>query len=294
MNVEVDQSKEKIMKSLQGNTALITGASRGVGTYIARTLAEKGMKLVLVARSAGELQKVAADLRSRGSQVVTIPADVEQSDQLYALVERAEAESGGIDVLVNNAALEIAYPYDQLAPETIDQLIKVNLTAPMLLSRLFLAKMNKRGGGHIVNIASLLGLLGAPYQEAYSATKHGLVGFTRSLHMTAMSEGYPVGVSVICPGFISEVGMYNNSRQNTGLEAPFLLGTSPPDAVAKAVVRAVTRNEMEVIVNPKPVRPLLLTQVFSPSLVVWFVRKVGVVNLFKGWSRYRLAEKSPG
>jgi short-subunit dehydrogenase len=252
------------------------------------------MNLVLVARSAGALDKVAADLRSQGVQVITIPADVEQRHQLESLVERAEAESGGIDVLVNNAALEIACPYDKLAPESIDQLIKVNLTAPMILSRLFLSKMIKRGGGHIVNIASMLGLLGAAYEEAYSATKHGLVGFTRSLHMTAISEGYPVGASAICPGFISEAGMYHNFNQDTGIKAPFMLGTSSPEAVAKAVVRAIIRNEPEVIVNPKPVRPLLLTQVFSARLTAWFAQKVGVVNVFKGASQHRLTAKSSG
>jgi len=269
------------MKTLEGKTALVTGGSRGVGVYIARALAARGMHLVLAARSEAQLEAVAAELRSTSAHVDVVAADVGDRDQLTALVERAEAVSGGIDVLVNNAGLEDAVPYDRLAPERIDQIIDVNLRAPMMLSRLFLPKMIARGRGHIVNIASLAGLMGVPYEEPYSATKHGLVGFSRSLRTTAVGEGYPVGVSVICPGFISEAGMYENTRKLTGVSAPSTFGTSPPGAVAEAVVRAIVEDEPEIIVNAKPVRPLLLMQVLSPRMAVRVAKKAGALALFK-------------
>ncbi len=269
------------MKALIGMTALITGGSRGIGVYIARALAGQGMNLVLAARSADMLETVAAEMRGMGVRVDTVAADVGDRDQLTELVKRAEAASGGVDVLVNNAGLEDAVPYARLEPARIDQIIEVNLRAPMMLTRLFLPKMIARGRGHIVNIASLAGLMGVPYEEPYSATKHGLVGFTRSLRASAIGEGYPVGISVICPGFISEAGMYENARKMSGVDAPSTFGTSPPEAVAEAVVRAVVDDEPEIIVNAKPVRPLLLMQVFAPRMTVKIAKKAGALSLFK-------------
>ena len=280
------------MKELEGKTALITGASRGIGVYIARAMAQKKMNLVLSARSAEGLEKVATELRSGGTQVHTIPTDVGKRDQLEALAVEAEKAFGGVDILVNNAGLEKAFPYHQASIEVIDQIIEVNLTAPMILSRLLLPKMIERGSGHIVNIASLAGLLGAPYQEAYSATKHGLVGFTRSLVGTAIGENYPVGISVICPGFVSEAGMYHNMTQETGLKAPASFGTSTPGDVVKAVMLAIHTNKTEIIVNPKPIKPMLYIQVFSPGLTRWLLQKLGGLELFKRAVHLRNKEKA--
>jgi len=279
------------MKTLRGKTALVTGASRGIGIYIARALAEKGMNLVLAARSAFDLINVATEIRSIGFKVLTIPTDIGKRTKLESLVKRAEEESGGIDVLVNNAGLEKAYPYDKISPEIIDQIIEVNLVAPMILSRLLIPKMIERGGGHIVNIASLAGLFGIAYGEVYAATKHGLVGFTRSLRLTAIGEGYPVRASVICPGFISDAGMYENTRKDTGIEAPFVLGTLLPEDVAKSVVRAIVNDIPEIVVNSRPIRPLSLAQVLSPRFLSWFSNRFGGVDVFKRWAQNNM-EKS--
>ncbi len=273
------------MRELRGRTALVTGASRGIGAHIARALAGEGMRLVLTARSAGALEGVAAELRARGCEVSTIPAELGRRDQLEMLAQRA----GAVDVLVNNAGLELASPFHSVAAETIDELIAVNLTAPMILSRLLLPGMMARGRGHIVNISSLAGLVGTPYGEAYCATKHGLVGFTRALRLTAGAEGYAVGASVICPGFVSDEGMFATAAGGAGVEAPALLGTSPPEAVAKAVVRAIVRDEPEVIVNSRPVLPMLLTQLFSPRLAPRIADRVGVVKLFRRLAEHRAA-----
>ena len=280
------------MKTLRGKTALITGASRGIGAYIARTLAENGMTLVLASRSAFDLIHVASEIRSLGIRVITIPTDIGNRNELESLARRAEEQSGGIDVLVNNAGLEKAYPYDKISTEIIDQIIEVNLVAPMILSRLLIPNMIERGEGHIVNIASLAGLAGVAYEEVYAATKHGLVGFTRSLRLTAIGEGYPVRASVICPGFISDAGMYENTHKDTGIEAPFAFGTSPPENVARSVVRAILNDIPEIVVNSRPIRPLLLAQVLSPPFSSWFSNKFGGVEVFKRWAQHNMNESS--
>ena len=276
------------MKNLQGKTALITGASRGIGTFIAQALAKEKMNLILVARTSDSLEKVAAGLSLQQTSVKCIPADIGQRDQLETLVKRAEAEFNGVDVLVNNAGLESTYPYEKLETKIIDQIIKVNLVAPMILARLFLPKMIERGRGHIVNISSLSGLVGTPYEEVYAASKHGLVGFTRSLRLTAIRESYPVGVSVICPGFISKVGMWDTMSKESGLDAPAIFGTLPPENVAKAVVSAIIKDKAEVIVNSMPFRPFLLLQALLPSVAPFLTLKTGSVELFKGIAQHKM------
>ena len=276
------------MKTLKGKTALITGASRGIGIYIAKALAEEGMNLVLVARKADSLEEVASKLRSPQITITCIASDIGLTSELQTLVERAETESKGIDVLINNAGLDIAYPYDKLDIDVLNQIINVNLKAPMILSRLFLPKMIERGRGHIVNISSLSGLVGTPYGEAYASSKHGLIGFTRSLRLTAIGESYPVGVSVICPGFISKTGMFDDVSKESGLEAPAILGTSPPEDVSKAVIYAIKKNKCEVIVNSKPVRPLLIILAIIPSLATWITRKTGSLKLFSDFAQHAI------
>ncbi|MBI1884759.1 MAG: SDR family oxidoreductase [Chloroflexi bacterium] len=266
------------MRELAGRTALLTGASRGIGPYIARALVAEGMNLVLAARSAAELEAVAEEVRGAGVKAVAVPTDVGDRASLEALAARAE-ESGGVDVLVNNAGIENISFYDKLDPDDIEHLLRVNLVGAMLLARLVLPGMLERGRGHIVNIASLAGKSGTPYDAPYAASKAGLVGFTESLRRECRERG--VSASVICPGFVRDAGMYEDSRLETGVEAPRLLGTSPPQAVARAVVRAVKREVPEIIVNPGPTRVLLVLGAVSPSLADWVIERIGVSKLFR-------------
>jgi len=165
------------MKTLRGKTALITGASRGIGIHIAKALANQGMNLVLVARNAESLKKTSTVLKSSSVKIFTVAADVGNINQLSNLVDEVDTLANGIDILINNAGIDVCVPYHEMKTDDIDQIIKVNLIAPMILSKLFLPKMIERGEGHIVNIASLSGLVGTPYEEAYTASKHGLVGW---------------------------------------------------------------------------------------------------------------------
>jgi short-subunit dehydrogenase len=269
------------MKKLSGRTALITGASRGIGIHIAKALAARGVNLVLVARNAESLEQAATLLNSSSVKVFTIAADVGHINQLSSLVDEADGLTGGIDILINNAGIDVCVPYDQMTTEDIAQITDVNLIAPMILSKLFLPKMIKRGEGHIVNMASLSGLVGTPYDETYTATKHGLVGFSRSLRITALGESYPVGISVVCPGFISDTGMWNDVEKDTNLKVPSSIGTSPPEKVTKAVLRAIIKDRLETIVNPTPIRPLLMLQSLIPSIAPWLTKKTGTVELMK-------------
>jgi short-subunit dehydrogenase len=239
---------------LAGAVALVTGASRGIGPVLAEALARRGVNLVLAARNQGELQAVAEKLRAHGVRVVAVPTDLADRPQLHALVARAVLELGRIDILVNNAGLEQICRFDRLSESDADQFIEVNLSAPIQLSRLVLPGMLERGVGRIINIASVAGLGPAAFGETYGATKAGLLGFTRSLRASLKTLKSPVSVSAICPGFISDSGMFADLQAAHALKAPALLGTCTPDEVAAAVLRAIERDEPELIVAHRPLR----------------------------------------
>jgi short-subunit dehydrogenase len=278
---EIPKTEYYIMKSLKGKTALITGASKGLGVYIAEALARQGMNLVLVARSSGLLDELAKKLTTDQNKIITITADVGDLDQLPSIVEQAESNSNGIDVLVNNAGVDFPYPYDALQIEKIKWEMDINLMAPMILTRLILPKMIERGRGHVVNISSLAGLVGTPYDDVYSTSKHGLMGFTRSLRLTAIGESYPVGFSVICPGYVSKAGMYHDSVKETGIESHHSVGITTPEKVAKSVIKAILKNKSEIILNSRPFRPILVIQALFPSLASWMTKKTGTISNYK-------------
>ena len=253
------------MKIEAGMTALVTGASRGMGVHIVQALAQRGVNLVLAARSAEGLRTVAAELQARFPvRVLTVPTDMADEGALRALVEAAGREFGGIDILVNNAGLESACRYDQTDPTELRQMIEVNLLAPMLLSRLVLPDMLVRGRGHIVNIASVAGLIGTAYEETYNASKFGLVGFTRGLRLSAQDCGWPVSASVICPGFMSGVGMFADMAREHGVTAPKLVGTVDAAALGPAVLRAIEQDLPDAILMKGTPRMNVALSVLAP------------------------------
>jgi short-subunit dehydrogenase len=281
------------MQNIRGKTALITGASRGIGKRIAAALAQDGMDLVLSARSVSALEETAEAARAVGARVTSIAADIEDPRNVKSLAEQAEAESDGIAVLVNNAAIERAMRFEEVDPNFIETMIKVNLTAPLLLTRAILPHMIRRGEGHIVNVSSLAGLVATPYDDTYAATKHGLVGFSRSLRLTLRSEGHQIGVSVICPAFVEGDGMYQAASTASGGTAPFAIGTVPMQRVVRAVVRAIKRDDAEVVLTSKPMLPFLMTQTISPRLAARMSAMVGVPAMFEQWAELPIDANGP-
>jgi short-subunit dehydrogenase len=252
------------MYDLKNKTAIVTGASRGIGTYIAQALAQEHMKLVLAARSVPELEEVAQRLQQEGYQVLAVPTDVTDPSALEALVEAARREFGTVDVLVNNAGSETLDTYHRLVWEEVYHTLEVNLTAPMRLTHLVLPGMLSQRRGHIVNISSLAARNAVTNQEPYCTSKAGLWGFTVALRASYRGSG--VSASAICPGFIKGVGMFQRIQDMSGVKTPFY-GASPPEKVASAVVRAIKQNLPEVIVNPVPVRPFLALEALFPRLI---------------------------
>jgi len=258
------------VKELRGRTAIVTGASRGIGHVVATALAREGMNLALAARSADLLEQLARELQSFGVRTLTVPTDVADEVQLKALVEATRNEFGGIDVLVNNAGIEAFRPYHLIEPSDIAQTIQVNLTATLLLSRFVLPHMLEAGRGHIVNMASIAGKYGPAYGAVYGASKAGMIAFTQSLRGELYKTG--VSASAICPGFADNGGIYEVIKQRTGRGTPWYFGSTSATTVARAVITAIRRDSPDLIINYPALRPVFaLCQAF-PNLGEQIIR----------------------
>jgi len=266
------------MKIKTGDTVLLTGATGGLGSFIARTFRDLKTKLALTAHPGTNLEEMRKTVEERGTQVIAISSDLRNPSLRRELLQQIKRELGPVNILINCAGIEFTSNYHDLSEENICDVLKVNLEAPMILSRLLLPDMLERKRGHIVNISSLAGKAGPAFQEPYSASKAGLIAFTSSLRGTYRQSG--VSASVVVPGFV-EAGIYAKLKERTGCVAPALLGASPPESVARAVVRAIESDLPEVIVNPLPVRPLFAFMAMFPSAGEWVARQTGANEFFR-------------
>ena len=243
--------------------ALVTGASRGIGPFIARSLAEAGYSLVLTGRSASELEVLADDLRAKGTTAVALPADLTVTEDVETLARTAEREVSRVDVLVNNAGGDPQREFDDMTWAENDAIFQLNVIAPMRLTHLLLPGMLERRRGHIVNISSIAGRVGFPYTEAYAAAKDGLMGFTRVLRNDYRSRG--VSASVVVLGAIRDAGQGQRIADQLGMKMP-AMGTSPAKAVGKAVVAAIEKDRAEIVVMPGPGRLIKALMDLLPSM----------------------------
>jgi len=181
---------------LSGKAALVTGAASGIGRAIAQDLSDHGA-CVLVADLNEEVgEAVARDLPRAVFQRV----DVTSRDACRALVDRAEREWGGVDILVNNAGVQHVAPIEEFPEDRWEQLIRILLIAPFLLTKYAIPHMYARGWGRIVNVASIHGLVASPYKSAYVSAKHGLLGLTKTVAVEAGDKG--VTCNAICPSYV--------------------------------------------------------------------------------------------
>jgi len=241
---------------LSGHSALLTGATGGLGRAIAAALAARGTRLILSGRKAGALEALAAELPGDGHR--TVPAELAEA----GAAEKLAAEAGEVDILVANAGLPGTGRLPDYSAEQLTGTLRVNLEAPILLARALEPGMLERGSGHMVFISSLSGKSATPLSSIYNATKFGLRGF--ALGLRADLDPLGIGVSIVSPGTIREAGMYADSG------APPIkgLGTGSPSQVAAAVVKAIEHNKVEITVAPLQQRFLAHFALASPGISV--------------------------
>jgi short-subunit dehydrogenase len=266
------------VKELRGHNALVTGASGGIGTHIARALAGQGMNVVASGRREDALTALVSELRGQGVQAQAVPADLSDLGQVDPLIERSEEVLGPIDVLINNAGVELTAAFTRATRDELTSMVDLNLTVPMLLTHRVVPGMLERGRGHVVFISSMAGKVGPAYSEPYAATKAGLIGLTQSLR--GEYRDAPGGFSVVCPGFVAGDGMYQRMA-NQGIRSNRIIGHTTTEKVADRVVRAIRQDRPEVIESGGPVRPILALGQLAPRLVERMLSQAGTHEWFR-------------
>ena len=189
------------MGLLTDRVALVTGGGRGIGRAIAIAYAQEGARVAVTARTPGEVDEVCKLIRSMGGRALDLLADLTDRDSIPRLLESVQMQWGDIDILVNNAGIGSSAnpkPVSEFDDQFWDLTIELNLTVPYLLSKAVLPAMLRRQSGRIINIASINGRIASVHGAAYTASKHGLLGLTRTLATEVIKEG--ITVNAICPG----------------------------------------------------------------------------------------------
>ncbi|HET7050906.1 MAG TPA: SDR family NAD(P)-dependent oxidoreductase [Solirubrobacteraceae bacterium] len=251
------------MTSVSGN-ALVTGATGGIGQAIARLLAARGATVTVTGRRVEVLEPLASEISGRA-----VVCDLSSRAEVDRLVQ----EAGQVDVLVANAALPGAAELTELTQDQIDEMLEVNLRAPIALARALVPPMVSRRRGHLVFISSLNSKAATPATSIYAAGKFGLRGFALCLREDLRPHG--VGVSSVLPGFIRDAGMFADSQ----VDLPRGVGTRSPEDVAAAVVKAIEHNRAELEVAPLGLRLGATFAGVAPELAAAAARKLGSAQI---------------
>jgi len=250
---------------LSGRGAVVTGGGRGIGAAIARALAREGASVVVAARTLTDLDDIAGQLRAEGASAWAARCDVTDEADVSELGRTARERLGHVDLLVNNAGAAASAPLRKITLEEWNDMLRVNATSTFLCTREFVPDMMQRGWGRIVNMASFAGLHGGKYIAHYSAAKHAVVGFTRSIAVEL--EGTGVTANAVCPGYadtpmtertlgnvVARTGLSRADALAAVLETTGQERLTSPEEIASAVVAlcradAATRNGETVLLD---------------------------------------------
>lgn len=229
---------------LKNKRILLTGATGGIGKHMALMLARKGANLALVGRDTNKLEELTKEIISKGGNAQTIVADFEVAGTPQQVAAQATGKLGGIDILINNAAILDFIQFEDQSAERIEQMIHTNVTAPIQLAHAVLPQFKARNQGHFVMIGSILGSLGFPHYATYCASKFAVHGFSQALRRELVDTG--IGVTYIAPRGV-------NTPMNDAVTLAMLAKTGgnldEPEKVAAIVVKALENEKQEVFIG---------------------------------------------
>jgi len=241
---------------LQGKIVLITGGSRGFGLAMAEEFANEGAKLVLCSRESDELERAQTKLTEAGATVLTIECDVTNVEQVQHMIAQATEHFGHIDVLVNDAGIISAGPWNTLTRSDFEESMNIIFWGTYTTTMAVLPQMRERGNGRVVNIASVGGKVSVPHLLSYASAKFAVVGFSEGLHAELAQEG--IDVITVAPGLMrtgSQANAIVTGDKNKEEYTLFsLIDTLPGSSIdvqraAKQVVRATKRGDTELIIT---------------------------------------------
>lgn len=232
-----------------GKVVIITGASSGIGAAVARRLARDGMRLTLAARRLDRLEQVAAEVEALGGEALVVQTDVRNRDELQRMVQATLDRWGHIDVLLNNAGLGHDRLLIRFKPEKIRDEIHINLIAVIECAQVVLPVFLRQKSGHIINVASIAGLIATPGGTVYSASKFGVNGFSDALRRELRGSG--IHVSAFCPGFTpTEISPELKAIAEGQPGAPRRPGLMPVTYVADQIAHLIRHPRWRVIIPP--------------------------------------------
>jgi short-subunit dehydrogenase len=252
-------------RPLAEQVVVITGASQGIGRETALQLAKHGASVVLAARNEEALQELATQVERIGGTPEVVVTDVADADQVERLADRAVERFGRIDTWVNNAAVSIYASVDELEPEEMERLVRVNLMGQMFGCRAAVSRMRAKGGGTIVNVGSALSERAVPLQSAYVASKHGVAGFSEALRLEMMEGETGIDVVLILPSSMN-TPLFNFARSKLGVQPMPVPPVYEPRVVAEAILHAAEHGGRDVVVGGWG-KLLTVAQWLSPSLL---------------------------
>lgn len=258
--------------NLQDSVVLITGASSGIGEKAAHLCAERKARLVLAARSTESLEALAHQITSSGGSAIAVPTDVTEREQVQALVERALAEYGQVDALVNNAGFGVFDSIKKARFEDLDDMMQVNLYGAVHCIQTLLPHMLERGRGQIVNVASMSGLVATQNQAFYNATKFALVGMSRALQLDLHRTG--VKCAIVCPGPVRTPFFTRADKEKLVRASRYMPWLNAED-VAWKIVEAIANDSSGEIVLPARMYPLISLSGAFPAISRFLLRLMG-------------------
>src|SRR5580693_3014480 len=255
-------TKEASMEDLQGKVAVITGGASGIGRAVAERAATEGMQLVLGDIEEGPLQQAVEDLTGAGAEAIGVRTDVADRASVEALRDRALDRFGAVHLVHNNAGIGLGGPIWEVTEEDWRWILGVNLWGVIHGVATFTPLLIEQGEGHIVNTASVAGLIAAPFLGPYNATKQAVVAISETLFKDLQSVGAPVGVSVLCPGFVQTriaesernrpdwapgIGDVEGAEALRGVVQSLVESGIAPATVADRVIDAVRSNTFYIL-----------------------------------------------
>ena len=255
---------------LRDRTAIVTGASLGIGRETARLLAKAGANVTLASRNAELLGQLAEELQAHGGRSLVVPTDVTDSEAVEAMVKRTAEEFGSVDILVNNAGLGM---YARLAEDSMDNiryLFEVNVFGALHCIRAVVPYMKEQRRGQIINVSSLAGKIAAPYEGAYAATKFALTAMSDALRLELLDYG--IRVITVYPGPIETPFRENAIKEVDVPPASGSLRRIPAVRVAEAIVKAARAERSEAYVT-RFNRLVVALKGVSPGFINWGMRR---------------------
>lgn len=248
-------------KRFESKVVIITGASAGIGKAAALQFAAEGASVVLAARGKEKLDAAVAEIEAAGGRALGVPCDIGVDAECMALYDAAIEAFGGIDVLVNNAALHYRGPVIEQSAEALARMVDVNLRSPIFMTRAVLPHLQARGGGAVIQVASLAGRVPTPGSATYSATKFGMRAFSLALNQEL--EGTGITISIVSPGPVDTGFIMDDLDSVTDLTMSQPISTA--DEVAEAILDCAADGKPE---RALPKRSAVLTTVayLAPGL----------------------------